>query len=108
MVNRVEQAADICRAVGLESAKVMADSFHMNIEEDEVAMALRDGGQLIGHVHVADSARLQPGTGHIDWQGAMKALRSIDYDGWLAMECGIRGEPRDALPQVAGLLRPLM
>jgi sugar phosphate isomerase/epimerase len=108
MVNRVSQAAEICRAVGLEAAKVMADSFHMNIEEDDLADALRDGGELIGHVHIADSSRLQPGTGHLNWQGVMGALHGIRYDGWLAMECGLRGEPQDVLPHVVELLRPLM
>jgi sugar phosphate isomerase/epimerase len=108
MVNRVSQAAEICRAVGLEAAKVMADSFHMNIEEDDLADALRDGGELIGHVHIADSSRLQPGTGHLNWQGVMGVLHGIRYDGWLAMECGLRGEPQDVLPHVVELLRPLM
>jgi sugar phosphate isomerase/epimerase len=104
MVNRVSQAADICQEVGMNSAKVMADSFHMNIEEDDPANALRDGGDLIGHVHIADSARLQPGTGHLNWQGLMEALLEIRYEGWLAMECGIRGDPREALPRVVELL----
>jgi sugar phosphate isomerase/epimerase len=108
MVNRVSQAADICRAVDQESVKVMADSFHMNIEEDDPANALRDTGDLIGHVHVADSGRLQPGIGHLNWERVMEALHEIRYDGWLAMECGVRGEPREALPRVAGFLRPLM
>jgi sugar phosphate isomerase/epimerase len=108
MVNRVTQAADICRAVGLASAKVMADSFHMNIEEDDPAEAVRGGGRLIGHVHVADSGRMQPGTGHFDWGGLMQALHDVRYDGWLAMECGIRGNPDEVLPEVAALLRSLM
>ena len=38
----------------------------------------------------------------------MQAFRDVDYDGWLAMECGIRGEPGAELPKVAALLRPLM
>jgi sugar phosphate isomerase/epimerase len=108
MVNRVSQAAEICRIVGLESAKVMADAFHMNIEEDDPADALRDGGDLIGHVHVADSGRLQPGCGHLNWQRLMEALHEIRYDGWLAMECGIRGDPREGLPHVAEFLRSLI
>jgi sugar phosphate isomerase/epimerase len=38
----------------------------------------------------------------------MAALRDVGYDGWLAMECGIRGDARTELPKVARLLRPLM
>jgi sugar phosphate isomerase/epimerase len=108
MINRVSQAADVCRNVGLDSAKVMADAFHMNIEEEDPADALRANAEFIAHIHVADSGRLQPGVGHIDWARMMDALHDIGYDGWLAMECGIQGDPHDVLPQVAKQFRPMM
>jgi sugar phosphate isomerase/epimerase len=108
MVNRLEQAAEICDEVGLGAVKVMADTFHMSIEEDDLAAAMRACGRRIGHVQLGDSGRKQPGVGHLDWPSLMAALHDIGFDGWLAMECGIRGEPREVLPKVAELLRPLM
>jgi sugar phosphate isomerase/epimerase len=108
MVNTLAQAADIVRAVGMPSVAVMADTFHMSIEEDDVAAAVQSAGDAIGHVQLGDSGRLQPGVGHLDWPPLMEALRAIGYDGWLAMECGIRGDARAALQRVAELLRPLM
>jgi sugar phosphate isomerase/epimerase len=108
MVNQLEQAAAICRDVGSASAKVMADTFHMSIEEDDLAAAIRSTGDLIGHVQLGDSGRMQPGVGHLDWPPLLEALRTVGYDGWLAMECGIRGEAGVELPKVADLLRPLM
>ena len=108
MVNRLEQAAVICRDIDSTSVQVMADAFHMSIEEDEPAAALRSNGDRIGHVHLADSGRLQPGVGHLDWPPLMEALRDVGYDGWLAMECGIRGDPSTELPKVAEFLRPMM
>jgi sugar phosphate isomerase/epimerase len=108
MVNTLGRAAEIVREVGLPSVKVMADTFHMGIEEDDLGGSIRAAGDLIGHVQLGDSGRLQPGVGHLDWSAVMGALRDVGYDGWLAMECGIRGDPREALPKVAELLRPLM
>ncbi len=108
MVNTVGDAADIVRQIGRPSVKVMADTFHMSIEEDDLAASIRSVGELIGHVQLGDSGRLQPGVGHLDWPPLMAALRDVGYDGWLAMECGIRGDPRTELPKVAELLRPLM
>jgi sugar phosphate isomerase/epimerase len=108
MVNRLEQAAAINREVGSRAVRIMADTFHMSIEEDDLAASIRSTADLIGHVQLGDSGRLQPGVGHLDWPALMAALREIRYDGWLAMECGIRGDPRTELPQVAALLRPLM
>jgi sugar phosphate isomerase/epimerase len=108
MINRLEQAADICRIVGRPVLKVMADTFHMNIEEDDPAVAIRAVGELIGHVQLGDSARFQPGTGHVDFAAEFAALKEVGFDGWAAMECAIRGDPRDALPEVARLLRPML
>jgi sugar phosphate isomerase/epimerase len=108
MVNRLEQAETICREVGSTTVKVMADTFHMSVEEDDLGASVRSAAGLIGHVQLGDSGRLQPGVGHLDWPPLMEALRAVGYEGWLAMECGIRGDPRIELPKVAELLRPLM
>jgi sugar phosphate isomerase/epimerase len=108
MVNRLQQAAAICRDVGSTSVKVMADTFHMSVEEDDLAASIRSAGDLIGHVQLGDSGRLQPGVGHLDWPPVMESLRAAGYEGWLAMECTIRGDPRIELPKVANLIGPLM
>jgi len=108
MVNRLEQAAAICRDVGSPRVRVMADTFHMSIEEDDLAASVRATGDLIGHVQLGDSGRFQPGVGHLDWPPLMQALHDVGYEDWLAMECGIRGDPRTELPKVARFLGPLM
>jgi sugar phosphate isomerase/epimerase len=104
MINRLEQAVDLAlevRGLGFDSVRVCADLFHMNIEEDDLPAAIRAAGPWIAHVHVDDSNRLQPGTGHLDFGAVFDALRDIGYDGWLALECRLRGEPRTALPAAA-------
>ena len=56
-------------------------------------------------MHVDDSNRLQPGTGHLDFAGVFAALHEIRYDGWLTLECRLRGEPETALPAAAAFVR---
>jgi sugar phosphate isomerase/epimerase len=107
MINRIDQAAEVCGAVGLESVKVMGDMFHMNIEEDDPPAAIRRAGAALAHVHLADSNRAQPGTGHVDFGAALRALREIGFSGHMALECGIRGDPATALPAVVSYLRSL-
>ncbi|WP_319463753.1 sugar phosphate isomerase/epimerase family protein [Micromonospora sp. RTP1Z1] len=104
MVNRLDEAVALCAAVGLPSVRVVADTFHMNIEEDDVPAALRAAAPYLGHVQVSDSNRYQPGTGHLDWPALLGTLRDIDYRGWLALECRLRGEPLAALRQAATVL----
>jgi sugar phosphate isomerase/epimerase len=108
MLNRVEQAVELCEAIGRPSIKVMGDLFHMNIEEDDLDEAIRRANGHMAHVHLADSNRLQPGAGHTDFAGAFGALRDIGFDGYMAMECGIRGNAREVLPEVVRHLRSRM
>jgi sugar phosphate isomerase/epimerase len=108
MLNRVDQAVELCEAVGRPSVKVMGDLFHMNIEEDDLGESIRAADGHLAHVHLADSSRLQPGTAHTDFAGAFGALRDIGFEGFMAMECGIRGNPEGALPESVRHLRSLM
>lgn len=104
MVNRLDEAVALCRAVDLPSVRVVADTFHMNIEEDDMHAALRAAAPYLGHVQVSDSNRYQPGAGHLDWAALLRTLDEIGYPGWLALECRLRGEPVAALRQAAAVL----
>jgi sugar phosphate isomerase/epimerase len=86
----------------------MGDFFHMSIEEADIAASLRAAREYLVHVHLADSNRLQPGAGHTDFAGAFGALRDMSFDGYMVMECGIRGDPREVLPEVVLHLRSWM
>lgn len=96
-MNRLEQAAAICDAVGCPRVKILADFFHMSIEERDVAAAIRSAGERIGYVHVVDSNRREPGQGHTDFRTGFDALKSVGYDGWLTIESGILGVENGAL-----------
>jgi sugar phosphate isomerase/epimerase len=112
MVNRLEQAVSLAeeveRGLGTAAVGVCADLFHMNIEEDDLAKAIASAGRRLVHVHVDDSNRLQPGTGHLDFAAVMDALHAMGYDGWLTLECRLRGDPPEALPATARFLAPYM
>jgi sugar phosphate isomerase/epimerase len=66
--------------------QLMADVFHMNIEEDSVAAALRAHAEHIVHVHLADNQRREPGSGQLDFGAVFEALGDNRYRGALAME----------------------
>ncbi|HVG47506.1 MAG TPA: sugar phosphate isomerase/epimerase family protein [Rubellimicrobium sp.] len=108
MVNTLAQGAELCRATGLSSVRIMADLFHMNIEEADLGQALRDAADMVAHVHIADSSRLEPGTGHTDFTAAFRALRDVGFDGWGAMECRLSREPEAALRDAQAVLRRAM
>jgi sugar phosphate isomerase/epimerase len=105
MVNTLAQGADLCRAVGLSSVRLMADLFHMNIEEADPAESLREVADMVAHVHLADSSRLEPGTGHTDFAAIFRALHDIGFAGFGAIECRLSREPEAALRAAHDYLR---
>ncbi len=103
LLNRLEQAAAVTRRMNHPRVKIVADLFHMALEEADMAAAIRAHGDCIGHVHLADSNRRLPGEGMTDFAAAAAALADIGYGGWAAFECGSpgRNDPaayRDRLP----------
>ena len=65
---------------------ILADLFHMNIEEANIADALRTYGKHIGHVHFVDSNRRPAGCGHMDYTAIASALKEISYDKYASAE----------------------
>jgi sugar phosphate isomerase/epimerase len=105
MVNRLDQAVSLVREVGLDSLLVLADTYHMNIEEDDLPTAITKAAAHLGHVQVSDSNRYQPGAGHLDWTAILRALDAEGYRGYLAVECRLRGEPSAAVAAIPAFLR---
>lgn len=107
LVNRVDQAVEVCREVGSDSLGVIADTFHMNIEERDMGETIRQWGRQIHHLHLVDSNRLVPGQGHTDFAPIFAALKSISYQGSLSLECFISGDRSTEMPKCAKLLSSL-
>lgn len=105
LVNTLADGAAMVRRVGSPGVSLIADTFHMSIEEADVGRSVREAGSVIHHVQLGDSNRLEPGAGHYDWDDTLDALEAIGYDGWLAMECGLSGPPAEVLPRVSALLK---
>jgi len=86
LVNRLEQSFAMVNEVDLPNVGCMGDTFHMNIEEENIANAFRLVGKKLYYVHIADSNRAAPGRGHIDFKPIAEALKEIGYEGYLSME----------------------
>lgn len=71
----------------LPNCQIHLDTFHMNIDEASLPAAIEAAGDLLGYFHVADSNRLSPGCGHLDFAAIFSALRRINYCGTISLEC---------------------
>jgi sugar phosphate isomerase/epimerase len=97
LLNRLEQAARLWRETGLPNGGVMADTYHMNIEERSLPQAIRESGELLNHVHLSDSNRAAPGQGHIDFGSVLQTLADIDYRGYLTFELDAQAAARSGV-----------
>ncbi len=86
LLNTAEEAKKFTEEVGLSSVMIMLDTFHMNIEEDNMADAIRLAGNRLGHFHVGENNRRVPGKGGLNWAAVGSALREIGYTGAVIME----------------------
>jgi len=93
----LDEVCAVIDELGAPNLKLLADTFHMNIEEADMAAAIRRAGKRLGHVHLVDSNRWAPGYGHLDLPGILRALADIGYAGYLSFEALPLPEPGEAL-----------
>lgn len=112
-INRYENSVSItladavrwARAMDSPRVRAMGDVFHMNIEEPDLAASLVEAGEMLAYVHLADSQRLEPGKGHLDFGSVFHGLAKAGYTGWASMECDLSGDPERVLPAAVAYLR---
>ncbi len=96
LVNRVEQACEFAADVGAGGIGVIADLFHMNIEERDSAAALALAGGSLLELHLADSNREGLGSGHLPARELLEQARENGFEATLAVECFAPSAREDA------------
>jgi D-psicose/D-tagatose/L-ribulose 3-epimerase len=86
LLNCAADAARFVREVDRPNCSFLYDTFHANIEEKDVAGAIRDNAAELGHVHISENDRSTPGRGQVDWKTSFDTLAEVGYAGWLVIE----------------------
>ena len=86
LVNTLSKALDLAKRINHPAVGIMADLFHMNIEEASLADSLYMIRDYLLHVHIADNTREAAGMGSTDFKEVLRVLRNIGYKGSLTME----------------------
>jgi len=105
LLNSVEQTVEFMKRLSGLPVKILADTFHMNIEDRDMAASIKMAGAALGHVHFADSNRWAPGQGHIDFGPILSALSEMGYEGYLSAEIMAEPSPEEAMELAAGFFR---
>jgi sugar phosphate isomerase/epimerase len=105
LFNRLGDCAKWLRDAGVPNIRVLADLFHMNIEEADSRAALRENAAMIGHVHFADSNRRAIGMGQTRIGPIVDVLREAGYTGYLSAEILPLPDPMTAARQTISAFR---
>ena len=86
LLNTHADSARFVREVNHPNARMMYDTFHANIEEKDIAQAIRDCHDVCALVHISENDRSTPGSGNVDWDTNFNTLKEVGYDGWMVVE----------------------
>jgi sugar phosphate isomerase/epimerase len=108
IINNLADGIKLIESLDCSSVFLLADLFHMNIEEESIVGSIRSAGKHIGHVHFVDSNRRPAGLGHIDFAEVAEALRDIGFDGYACAEALPYPNPDSAAAQTMAAFRKFL
>ena len=86
------ETASFIDEFGLDNCFIHLDTYHMQLEENSMADAIRQAGDKLGYFHIADSQRWYPGSGEMKYEPVFDALSEIGYKGYVTVECFPKGD----------------
>jgi sugar phosphate isomerase/epimerase len=106
VINRVAEGMELAQRVNRPAIRLLADFYHMD-EEQEPLQEIGRAQAWLAHIHVADTGRLAPGTGHYPYAAFVEQLRQSHYTGMVSVECRWGDFAQEAGPAVQFLRRVL-
>lgn len=107
-INNLDEGAELIRKTACSNLGLMPDVFHMNIEDAKIGESLIRHSRLIRYIHLADSNRLAPGMGHLNYEEIFQALDSAGFDGWAAIEILPKPDPDTAARKAVEYILPMI
>lgn len=104
-INTLADGIHIADEIGAPNLRLLADTFHMNIEEVDPCESVMHAGAVLAHFHLADTNRQAPGHGHLDVARILDALSTLDYQGYVSFEVLPVPDPKTAVHDAVNALR---
>jgi D-psicose/D-tagatose/L-ribulose 3-epimerase len=86
VVNTARDALRLADDIGEANVLIHLDTYHMNIEEDDLVRPVREVGDRLGYVHIGENHRGYLGSGHLDFTAFFHALADVGYTGPITFE----------------------
>jgi protein FrlC len=95
LIETADDALQLAEESGESNVKVMFDTFHALYRSEVPSDYVYRMKDKLAHVHISDNDRLPPGQGVGNFDTVLKALKEIDYKGYLTMEVGFHTRKAD-------------
>lgn len=107
-INTTQQGIEALREINCPALRLMLDSNHMFIDDQDLFQSVADARNDVAYVHLADSNRLYPGNCKLDFKKFIESLKNISYTGWLSVEVFQRPDQDTALLKSFKHISPLL
>lgn len=86
--NTIASSVNLLKEINSDYLKLLIDSFHTNLEEDPgfIWDDLEKIAPKVKHVHLADTNRRAPGTGHFDFRAFLNTFENSGYSNYASIE----------------------
>ena len=98
MLNTTRQGVALMQWVDHPAVGLVLDTFHMNMEDDDIPGAVRHAAAHMFHFQANENHRGYLGTGHLEWTSITRALGDIGYTGTISLEPFRRTDERIGIP----------
>lgn len=85
-INTAEEAIRLIEEVSHPNLRLVLDVSSMADEEKPMDEIIRSGKDHLAHFHANDANKLGPGFGGVDYKPIVKALKEINYGGFVSVE----------------------
>ena len=86
VINTAHDALRLADDIGADNVTIHLDTYHMNIEEDDLVRPVHEVGERLGYVHIGENHRGYLGSGHLDFGAFFHALADVGYTGPITFE----------------------
>ncbi len=108
--NTISQSKELIEEIGSDHLKLLIDSFHTNLEEDPACMwgELKSISHHIGHIHLSDTTRRDPGSGHFDFKKFLSVIKEMGYNQYVSLETIMKPSFEEVAKKSAQYLRLIL
>ena len=107
VLTTLQEGADFVDIVASANIRLLADTYHMNLEEENTSDIFGSYLKYIPHIHLSDDNRLLPGFGSLDFKAIIQKLDTLGYSGTFAIEGNIKENITEDLKNVSQYFRGL-